>query len=117
MSFDDAQGKCDQEFDLVQDSDGTLEYAPKWVIFKRRQYLNYWFYFRVVTFSSVFHLSIYFPSNFGEDVTKVHYIGLKGEFTQANRSGVVNAVYEARPMMKDHKQDVKEEGFARGPQF
>ena len=29
MSFDDAQGKCDQEFDLVQDSDGTLEYAPK----------------------------------------------------------------------------------------
>ena len=72
---------------------------------------------RVVTFSSVHHLSTHFPTNFGEDVTTVYYIGLKGEFTEAKRVGVVNAVYEARPMMQDHKQDVKEQGFARGPQF
>lgn len=100
MTFDDAGAKADQEFELVHDNEGTLEYAPK-----------------VVTFSSVHHLTIHFPSNFGEDVTTVSYIGLKGEFTAANRIGVVNAVYEARPMMEDHKQDVKEEGFARGPQF
>ena len=64
-----------------------------------------------------FVFSLHFPTNFGEDVTKIYYIGLKGEFTPSNRVGVVNAVYEARPMMEDHKQDVKQEGFARGPQF
>ena len=51
------------------------------------------------------HLSIHFPSNLGdEDETKVYYIGLRGEFFEAARTGVVNAVYESRPMMKDHKQ-------------
>ena len=100
MTFDDAQAKGDQEFELVADYEGTLEYGTK-----------------VVTFSSVHHLSLHFPTNFGEDVTKIYYIGLKGEFTPSNRVGVVNAVYEARPMMEDHKQDVKQEGFARGPQF
>lgn len=71
-----------------------------------------------MTFSSIHHLSIYFPANFGEDITQIYYIGLKGEFTKATRTGVVNAVYEARPMLKDHKQDVKDgAGFAQGPQF
>ena len=100
MTFDDAQSKCDQEFELVQDNDGTIEYATK-----------------VVTFSSVHHLSLHFPSNFGEDVTEIHYIGLKGEFTPGHRTGVVNAVYEARPMLEDHKQDLRENILAKGPQF
>ena len=100
MTFDDAQSKCDQEFELVQDDDGTIEYATK-----------------VVTFSSVHHLSLHFPSNFGEDVTEIHYIGLKGEFTPGHRTGVVNAVYEARPMLEDHKQDLRENNLAKGPQF
>jgi hypothetical protein len=89
-----------QEFELVQDDEGIIEYATK-----------------VVTFSSVYHLSLHFPTNFGEDVTQIYYIGLKGEFTKENRAGVVNCVYEARPMMKDHKQDVKEDNLAKGPQF
>jgi hypothetical protein len=29
MTFDDARAKPDQEFNLVKDSDGTLEYATK----------------------------------------------------------------------------------------
>ena len=95
MTFDDAQAKCDQEFELVQDHEGTLEYTTK-----------------VVTFSSVHHLSLHFPSNFGEDVTEIYYIGFKGEFTPGHRTGVVNAVYEARPMLEDHKQDLKKENFA-----
>ena len=37
-------------------------------------------------------------------------------FVQAERTGVVNAVYEARPMIGDHKADNKEENIARGPQ-
>jgi len=100
MTFDMAAAKADQEFDLVQDDSGTIEYAPK-----------------VVTFSSVHHLTLHFPSNLGgDDETKVYYIGLKGEFTKAERTGVVNAVYEARPMIGDHKADNKEENIARGPQ-
>ena len=43
--------------------------------------------------------------------SQVYYIGLKGDFSEGQRVGVVNAVYEARPMMKDHKQDVKEHGM------
>ena len=94
---------ADQEFELVRDEEGVIEYNPK-----------------VVTFSSVHHLSLHFPCNFGgddSDETKVYWIGLKGEFSEAQRTGVVNAVYEARPMMQDHKQNTgPEENFSRGPQ-
>ena len=96
---------ADQEFDLVQDDRGEVEYHPK-----------------VVTFSSMHHLTLHFPSpNFGgpdSDETKIYWIGLKGEFTEAVRTGVVNAVYEARPMLQDHKQDTgPEKNFSKGPQF
>merc|ERR1719356_1374623 len=100
MTFDEARGKPDQEFELVADHEGQVEYPTK-----------------IVNFSSVSHRSIHFPSNLGgEDETKVYYIGLRGEFTKAERTGVVNAVYEARPMIGDHKADNKEENIARGPQ-
>lgn len=58
MSFDDAKAKPDQEFELTRDSRGEIEYSPK-----------------VVTFSSVHHLSLYFPSNFGDETTRIYYIG------------------------------------------
>lgn len=87
MSFDDTGSAADQEFSLVRDTDGSVQYSTK-----------------VVTFSSVRHLSLHFPSNFGDDSTKIYYIGLAGEFSQATRVGVVNAVYEARPIPQDHKQ-------------
>lgn len=103
MTFDDVRCKADQEFDLVRDEEGVVEYNPK-----------------VVTFSSVHHLSLHFPSNFGgedSDETKIYWIGLKGEFSEAQRTGVVNAVYESRPMMQDHKQDAgPEKNFSQGPQ-
>ena len=93
MSFDDAGAKADQEFSLVRDPDGTVQYQPK-----------------IVAFSSVHHLTLHFPTNFGDDQTKIYYIGLAGEFTKETRAGVVNAVYESRPMLKDHKADLKDEG-------
>jgi len=58
MTFDDAKAKPDQEFHLTRDARGEIEYSPK-----------------VVTFSSVHHLSLYFPSNFGDDNTRIYYIG------------------------------------------
>ena len=101
MTFDDAGASADQEFNLVHDTSCTLEYKVK-----------------TVTFSSVHHLSLHFPSNFGDDQTRIYYIGLAGEFTKATRVGVVNAVYEARPMMEDHKVDEKEKMFGgSGPAF
>ncbi|UYV68804.1 PITHD1, partial [Cordylochernes scorpioides] len=65
LTFDDAQGCCDQEFELHPDNTGTLEYNTK-----------------VTKFTGVSHLSIYFPQNYGADTTKVYYIGMRGEFAQ-----------------------------------
>ncbi|CAB4062845.1 DHX16 [Lepeophtheirus salmonis] len=72
MTFEDAEGKSDQEFELAFDQDGSLTYPTK-----------------AVTFSSVEHLSIHFPSNQGNrDSSKIFYIGLKGDFIKSNRVGV-----------------------------
>ena len=86
---------------------------------------------KVAKFINVSSLTLYFPNNFGEvrthrtsddlhipvelkvhpshwhgitmqELTKVYYIGFKGEFTSYKRQ-VVEAVYEARPIPKDHK--------------
>ncbi|XP_067006923.2 PITH domain-containing protein GA19395 isoform X2 [Anabrus simplex] len=62
----------------------------------------------VVKFSSVTHLSIHFPRNFGSDTTKIYYIGLRGEFTPVHRHGVTICTYEARPNVADHKTDLLE---------
>ncbi|XP_065342463.1 PITH domain-containing protein GA19395 [Cloeon dipterum] len=90
MTFDDVGVKVDQEFDMQRDPTGRLEYSPK-----------------VVTFSSVHHLSIYFPKNFsdGEESTRIYYIGLKGEFSEAHRHGVTICNYEAWASPSDHKVD------------
>lgn len=106
MTFDDARAKPDQEFQLTRDARGEIEYSPK-----------------VVTFSSVHHLSLYFPSNFGEDITRIYYIGkltticvwfptktksqfkgLRGEFTEAHYHGVTICNYESRANAADHKE-------------
>ena len=100
MTFDDAGAAADQEFNLVHDTECSLEYRVK-----------------TVSFSSVHHLSLHFPANFGEDQTRIYYIGLAGEWTASSRVGVVNCVYEARPMMEDHKVEDKEKMFGGGPAF
>ena len=67
MSFDDAAAEADQEIELQKDPDGTLEYPTK-----------------ITKFSNVHHLTLYFPKNFGEETTRIYYIGLKGDFTEVN---------------------------------
>lgn len=71
MTFDDVSLAADQEFNLEKDPTGTLEYNTK-----------------IVTFSSVHHLTLHFPTNFGGDTTSIYYIGLKGEFSEAHHHGV-----------------------------
>ncbi|XP_022193636.1 PITH domain-containing protein CG6153 [Nilaparvata lugens] len=88
MTFDNTGLKPEQEFELQVDENGVLEYAPA-----------------VVKFSSVYHLTLHFPSNFGSETTKLFYIGLRGEFSQAHRHGVTICSYESRPNIADHKVD------------
>lgn len=61
-------------------------------------------------FSSVQHLSLHFKTNFGGETTKIHYIGLKGDFMEARRQGIVIANYELKPNIADHKADLLNEG-------
>ncbi|KAG6454061.1 PITH domain-containing protein GA19395 [Manduca sexta] len=86
MTFDEVTLPPDQVFELQKDSEGVLEYNPK-----------------IVTFSSVSHLTMHFPRNFGADTTKIYYIGLKGEWTPGHRHGVTICSYEVMPNLDDHK--------------
>lgn len=92
MTFDDTQVEAVQEFELHRDPTGLLEYPAK-----------------PVSFSSVSHLSIHFPTNFGNDTTTVCYIGLRGEWTPPQRKEIAIANYELRPNVADHPNRVWEQ--------
>lgn len=64
--------------------------------------------FRVVTFNNVHHLTLHFPTNFGAESTCIHYIGLRGEFSEARHHGVTICTYESRPNISDHKNPLDE---------
>lgn len=89
MTFDDIAAKADHEFELEKDSFGTIEYNTP-----------------VVKFSSVYHLSLHFPTNFGEDTSRIYYIGLRGEFSQRIVHGVTICTYESAPNVADHKNSL-----------
>lgn len=89
MTFDDVGAKADQEFELEKDLTGSIEYSTK-----------------VVLFNSVNHLSLYFPSNFGEDTTRLYYIGLRGEFSEAHHHGVTICTYESAANPSDHTNKI-----------
>ncbi|XP_002737581.1 PITH domain-containing protein 1-like [Saccoglossus kowalevskii] len=91
MTFDDAGGEPDQVFEMHPDNTGQLEYATK-----------------ITKFSGVHHLSIYFSKNFGADTTKVYYIGLRGDFTEAQRQEIVIVNYELAPNPADHKSHLED---------
>jgi hypothetical protein len=60
---------------------------------------------RRALFGKVQRLVLFFPDNFGdgdEDVTRVSYIGFKGEWTQLGRAPA-NIIYEAAAQPGDHK--------------
>ena len=52
-------------------------------------------------FAGVHSLDLYIPHSLGAPETKIHFIGIKGEFTERKREAVI-AVYEARALPSDH---------------
>ncbi|XP_057516413.1 uncharacterized protein LOC130797713 [Amaranthus tricolor] len=87
IDFSDAESMPPvQEWDLVENLQGILEYQT-----------------RYSKFQSVGNLTLHFPDNFGADTSQIHYIGLKGEATQLKRDVAVNIVYELMPNPSDHK--------------
>ena len=85
MTFDDVKGESDQEFELMVDTAGTIEYPVK-----------------IVKFSSVYNLTLHFPKSVGGDQTKIYWIGLRGEFTETQREKIVLASYELAANPADH---------------
>ncbi|XP_069613248.1 PITH domain-containing protein 1 isoform X2 [Ranitomeya imitator] len=85
MSFDDVGREADQVFNLHVDTTGELEYPTK-----------------ISRFSSVYHLSIHISKNFGAENTKIYYIGLRGEWTEAHRHEVTICNYESAANPADH---------------
>lgn len=57
---------------------------------------------KATKFSNLSHLSIFFPDN-GRETTKIYYIGLAGDFMQAQREPIVVTNYELRANPADHK--------------
>jgi hypothetical protein len=60
---------------------------------------------RRARFSAVRRLALFFPDNFGdgdEDVTRVSYVGFRGEWMQLGRAPA-NILYEAAANPGDHK--------------
>ncbi|KAJ8273068.1 hypothetical protein GJAV_G00097000 [Gymnothorax javanicus] len=87
MSFDDTGREPDQAFRLNRDPSAELEYPTK-----------------IARFSNVEHLSIHLSRNFGAESTRVYYIGLRGEYTEAHRHEVTICNYEAAANPADHKR-------------
>lgn len=56
---------------------------------------------RPAKFPSVQSLTLFFPSNHGEDTTRISYVGFKGEFSNFTRDPIIT-VYEAQANPADH---------------
>lgn len=80
-----------QEWDLSEDIQGQLEYPTK-----------------MAKFNNVYSITIYFPQNFGNDVTRIYYLGLKGEYSAPYKREAVVTSYESKPQLKDHKNPTGE---------
>jgi len=84
LDFASVEGKAPvQEFDLVENFAGEIEYQTQ--VFK---------------FQGVHHLCIHIPQALGAEETRISFVGLKGEFVERRREAV-ETVYELRPVPKD----------------
>ncbi|TPX49084.1 hypothetical protein SeMB42_g01734 [Synchytrium endobioticum] len=56
---------------------------------------------RMSKFTSVRNISLYISSNYGDDITRISYIGFKGEWTEFKKDPIIT-IYEAAPNPTDH---------------
>jgi hypothetical protein len=85
VDFDHAESTPPtQEWALPQSSSEIGEYRTK-----------------MSKFTSVRNITLYFPTNYGGDVSKLLYIGMKGEFTKTPRNAIIT-IFEASPNPADH---------------
>lgn len=90
VDFDSVESiHCTQEWDLVETvpRDQMPEYPT-----------------RMAKFSNVRNLTLYFPSNYGHDTSKIAYIGLKGEWMKLSKELVITN-YELAANPADHKKN------------
>ncbi|EGF83993.1 hypothetical protein BATDEDRAFT_85497 [Batrachochytrium dendrobatidis JAM81] len=80
---------CQQEWELV-------ETIPRGVI---PEYPT-----RMTKFANVRNLTLFIPSNFGSESTKINYIGLKGEWTAITKAPIIT-IYELAANPADHKTE------------
>lgn len=81
-----------QEWELQDNSSGFLEYPTQ-----------------VARFNGVHSLDLYISANFGAEFTEVHFVALKGDFSERQRRAVT-AVYEVQPVPGDHKVPGSDQG-------
>ncbi|KAG7218648.1 hypothetical protein INR49_019965 [Caranx melampygus] len=100
MSFDATGREPDQA------SDSTEILSPSWSTRQNLSHPRPLFAVscsRITRFSNVQHLSIHISKNFGAESTRVYYIGLRGEYSEAHRHEVTICNYEAAANPADHK--------------
>jgi len=84
LDFEDALTAVPtQEFEVAQSRD-MVEYSV-----------------RPARFSSIRNLTIFFPSNHGDEVTRIYFIGFYGEFSALKRDPLLT-VYELQANPADH---------------
>lgn len=54
-------------------------------------------------FAGVHSLDLYIPRSLSAPESRIHFIGIKGEFTERRREAVI-AVYESRAVPSDHQK-------------
>ncbi|THD22276.1 PITH domain-containing protein 1 [Fasciola hepatica] len=91
MTFSDTNTEPEQSLALIVDPFGDVIYPLK-----------------PTRFSNVRHLTVHIKSNYGAETTRLHYIGLRGDFIPVTRQEVVIANYELAPNLADHKTDLIE---------
>ncbi|KAJ3288414.1 hypothetical protein HDU79_004846 [Rhizoclosmatium sp. JEL0117] len=82
---------ADQEWELIDPTVNTLSDIPEYPT-------------RLTKFGNVRNLTLFFPGNVSnDDVTRITYIGLKGEWTPVNKDPIIT-IYEAAANPADHKK-------------
>ncbi|CAI2733343.1 unnamed protein product [Schistosoma spindalis] len=89
MTFEDLSAECEQSLELAIDPNGEVIYPLK-----------------ISRFSNVQTLSLHFSANYGGDKTRIHYIGLRGDYTPAPRREAVITNYEVTPNVSDLKDNI-----------